>query len=148
MRTRISSPIPGVPPRPSIEHRERLVEIERRVEWLEVQVELHHRDRDVGLDPDDQGLRPAQPGRDGDGAERACHEGVDDVQGADVDDEPADALPADPLGQLVAEGEDLAVAEVGLDRGDQEIALAKDRDGCLDAQSSASSGAPGEPLAR
>jgi hypothetical protein len=148
MGTRISSPIPGVPPRPSVEHRERLVEIERRVERLEVQVELHHRDRDVGLDPDDQGLCAAQPGGDGDGAERACDEGVDDVEGADVDDEPAYALPADPLGQLVAEGEDLAVAEVGLDRGDQEIALTKDRDRCLDAQSSASSSAPGEPLAR
>jgi hypothetical protein len=81
-----------------VEHRERLVEIERRVERLEVQVELHHRDRHVGLDADDQGLGAAQPGGDGDRAERACDEGVDDVQGADVDDEPACALAADPLG--------------------------------------------------
>src|SRR5919202_5076914 len=148
MGTRISSPIPGVPPRPSVEHRERLVEIEHRVERLEVQVELHHRDRDVGLDPDDHGLRPAEPGGDGDRPKRACDEGVDDVPGADVDDEPAYALPADPLGQLVAEGEDLAVAEVGLDRGDQVIALTKDRDRRLTAQASASSSPSGEPLAR
>lgn len=118
------------------------------MERLEVQVELHHRDRDVGLDPDDHGLRAAEPGGDGDRAERACDEGVDDVQGSDVDDEPACALAADPLGQLVAEGEDLAVAEVGLDRGDQVVALAKDRDRRLDAQTSASSSAPGKSLAR
>jgi hypothetical protein len=131
-----------------VEHRERLVEIERGVERLEVQVELHHGDRHVGLDPDDQGLGAAQPCGDGDRAERAGDEGVDDVEGADVDDEPAHALLADPLGQLVAEAEDLAVAEVGLDRGDQEIALAKDRDRRLNAQSSASSSGPAEPLAR
>jgi hypothetical protein len=148
MGTRISSPIPAVPPRPSIEHRERLVEIEGRVERLEVQVELHHRDRDVGLDADDHGLRAAQPGGDGDRAERARDEGVDDVQGADVDDEPTRAVAADPLGQLVAEGEDLAVAEVGLDRGDQEIALTKDRDGRLRAQASASSSPPAGSVAR
>jgi hypothetical protein len=148
MGTRISSPIPGVPSRPSVEHRERLVEVERRVERLEVQVELHHRDRDVGLDPDDHGLRAAEPCCHGDRAERACDEGVDDVQGADVDDEPACALAADSPGELVAKGEDLAVAEVGLDRGDQEIALAKDRDRRSSAQASASSSASREPVAR
>jgi hypothetical protein len=148
METRISSLIPAVPPRPSVEHRKRLVEVERRVERLEVQVELHHRDRDVGLDPDDHGLCAAQPGGDGDRPERACDEGVDDVEGADVDDQPACALAADPLRQLVTEGEDLAVAEVRLDRGDQVIALAEDRDRRLGAQASASSSAPGEALAR
>jgi hypothetical protein len=148
MGTRISSPIPAVPPRPLVEDRECLVEVERRVERLEVQVELHHRDRHVGLDADDHGRCAAEPRGDCDRAERAGDEGVDDVQGADVDDEPACALAADPLGQLVAERENLAVAEVGLDRGDQEIALAKDRDGSLDAQASTSSGSPNEPLAR
>src|ERR671930_1407571 len=142
--TRISSPILGIPPRPSVEHRERLVEIERRVKRLEVQVELHHRDRDVGLDPDDHGLCAAQPRGDGDRAERTCDEGIDDVQGPHVDDEPAYALPADPLGQLVAEGEDLAVTEVRLDRSDQVVALAKDRDRGLSAQASASSSASRE----
>src|ERR1041385_9042183 len=79
--TRTSSPILGGPPRPSVEHREGLVEIERGVERLEVQVELHHRDRNVGLDADDQGLCAAQPCAYGDRPERACDEGVDDVQG-------------------------------------------------------------------
>ena len=148
MATQISSPILGVPPRPSVEPRERFVEIERRSERLEVQVELHHRDRHVGLDPDDHGLCAAQPGGDGDRPERTRDEGVDDVQGADVDDEPACALVADPLGQLVAEGKDLAVAEVGLDRSDQVVALTKDRDRRLSAQSSASSSPSAEPLAR
>ena len=148
MGTRISSPILGGPPHPSVEHGERLVEIQRRVERLEVEVELHHRDRDVGLDPDDHGLCTAQPGGYGDRAERACDEGIDDVQCRDVDDEPACALAADPLGQLVAEGEDLAVAEVGLNRGDQVVALAKDRDRRVNAQASAPSSDPGDPLAR
>jgi hypothetical protein len=148
MGTRTSSPILGIPPRPSVEHRERLVEVERRVERLEVQVELHHRDRHVGLDSDDQCLCAAEPGGNCDRAERAGDEGVDDVQRPDVDDEPACALPADPLGQLVAEGEDLAVAQVRLDRGDQVIALAKDRDRRLRAQASASSNARRGPLAR
>src|ERR671936_416614 len=40
--TRISSPILGVPLHSPIEHRERLVEVERGMERLEVQVELHH----------------------------------------------------------------------------------------------------------
>ena len=112
------------------------------MERLEVQVELDHRDRHVGLDPHDDRLCAAEPGGDGDRAERACDEGVDDVQRPDVDDEPTCTLPANPLGQLVAEGEDLAVAEVGLDRGDQVVTLAKDRDGRLGAQASASSSAP------
>jgi hypothetical protein len=148
MGTRISSPILAVPPRLSVQHREGLVEIERRVERLEVQVELHHRDRHVGLDPDDQRLGAAEPGGDGDRAERACDEGVDDVQRPDVDDEPARAVATDPLGQLVAEGEDLAVAEVRLDRGDQVVALAKDGGGRFDAQASASPKAPRGPPAR
>jgi hypothetical protein len=144
----MSSLILGGPPHPSVEHAERLVEVERRMERLEVQVELHHRDRNVRLDPDDHGLCAPQPGGDGDRAERARDEGIDDVQCSDVDDEPACALVADPLRQLVAEGEDLAVAEVGLDRGDQVIALTKDRDRRLSAQASASSRALGDPLAR
>src|SRR5919202_2950077 len=148
MGTRISSPILGVPPHLSVEPRERLVEIERRVERLEVQLELHHRDRDVGLDPDDHGLRAAEPGGDRDRAERAGDEGVDDVQCPDVDDEPARTLAADPLGQLVAEGEDLAVAEAKLQRSDQIVALAKDRDRGLNAQASASSSEPAGSLAR
>ena len=118
------------------------------MERLEVQLELHHRDRDVGLDPDDHRLRAAQPGGDRDRAQRASDEGVDDVQGPDVDDQPAGALAADPLGQVVAEGEDLAVAEVRLDRGDQIVALAKDRDRGLNAQASTSSSEPAGSLAR
>jgi hypothetical protein len=118
------------------------------MERLEVQIELHHRDRNVRLDADDDGPRAAEPGGDGDRAERAGDERVDDVQGADVDDQPARAVPADPLGELVPEADDLAVAEVGLDRGDQVVALPKDRDRRFGAQASASSDAPDGPLAR
>ena len=38
--------------------------------------------RDIGLDPDDDGLGAAQPGDLRDGAEGVAGEGVDDVQGA------------------------------------------------------------------
>ena len=46
-----------------IEHGERLVKIEGRAERSEVEVEMGHLDRDVGLDPDDDGLGAAQTGR-------------------------------------------------------------------------------------
>src|SRR5919108_1240646 len=148
MGIRTSSSILGVPPGPSAEHRERLVEIQCRVERLEVQIELHHRDGDVGLDPDDDGLGSTKPSGDRDRAQRACDERIDDVQRADVDDQPPRALPADALGEVVPQREDLAVAQVGLDRGDQILALTKDRDRCFCVQASASLDAPRASLAR
>src|ERR671932_2235453 len=92
MRTRTSSPaIPAVPLCELVEHCDRLVEVEGSAKRLEVEVEVHHCDRDVGLDADDHGFGPPQPGGDRDRAERARDERVDDVHRADVDDDPTRA---------------------------------------------------------
>src|SRR5215218_4516780 len=53
MRTRTSSAILGAPLVQAIEHRQRLVEVERYAQRLEVQSELNHRERDVRRDADD-----------------------------------------------------------------------------------------------
>ena len=68
----------------------------------EVQAELHHRDRHVGLDPDDHGLRAAQPRRQDDRAQRPRDKGVDDVERGYIDDDPASAAPAHELRKLFA----------------------------------------------
>src|SRR5919201_4639894 len=146
--TRISSSILGVPLSPSVEHPERFVEIERRVERLEVEVELHHRDRDVRLDPDDDCPGAAQSRGHRDRAERPRHERVDDVQGSNVDDEAASAVPSDAVGEIVSESEDLAVAEVGLNRGDQVVALSKYRDQHFGLRSGFGLVRHGRPVAR
>src|ERR671915_514697 len=46
------------------EQSERFVEVERGLERLQVEVELHHGDRDVGLDADDDRGGAAKSGRD------------------------------------------------------------------------------------
>src|SRR3954471_11918115 len=43
------------------EQRQPLLEVEGGLDVLELHPELHHRERDLGLDADDHGLRPAQP---------------------------------------------------------------------------------------
>src|SRR5215217_1767100 len=49
-----------------LEEGQPLFEIERRVDVLEVHAQLHHRERDLGLDPDDHGLGAAQARHVGD----------------------------------------------------------------------------------
>src|SRR4051812_25541663 len=44
-----------------LQQREPLLEVERGRHVLEAHAELHHRERHLGLDPDDDGLRSAQP---------------------------------------------------------------------------------------
>src|SRR6266851_10511846 len=39
-----------------------LLKVERRGDIVQCQAQLHHGERDVGLDPDDHGLGAAQPG--------------------------------------------------------------------------------------
>src|ERR671934_1178557 len=86
--TRISFAI-VVPSARPVEKRERLVEVEGRMEGFEVEIELRHGDRDVRLDSDDERLCASKPGGDGDGAEGASAEGVDDINPWAVDDDPA-----------------------------------------------------------
>src|SRR5919204_838262 len=56
--TRISVSIAA--PRPVVEQGKPFFEVESGAEWLEVHVELHHRDRDVRADADDHRLGAAQ----------------------------------------------------------------------------------------
>src|SRR5918998_342066 len=51
METTASSLILSIPLKPSLEKRERLVEVEGRMDRPQIQVELHHRDRYIRLDP-------------------------------------------------------------------------------------------------
>ena len=62
----------------------------------------HHRERDVRLDADDDGHGPAQPGHLGDVAQRAGAEGVQHVEGGDVDDHAAGPVLADLLDEVLA----------------------------------------------
>src|SRR5829696_4867111 len=51
-----------------VEQGECFLEIERGLERRQVELELHHRDGDVGLDPDDHGVRATQLRGQGDRA--------------------------------------------------------------------------------
>src|SRR4051812_47871511 len=72
-----------------LQERQPLFEVERGLHVLELHAELHHRERDLGLDPDDHGLRAAQARHVGDAAQRARDERVHDVERGDVDDDAA-----------------------------------------------------------
>ena len=91
------------PPGHAIEQLLRRVEVERHPQRLQVQAELHHRDRDVGLNAHDDGVGAAQPSGEDDRAQRARDERVDHVERGDVDHDPARAMSSHQLGELVAQ---------------------------------------------
>src|SRR3954447_3135668 len=103
MATRTSSSIHYVPLSQAIEERDRLVEVERHAQRLQVETELHHCDRHIGLDADDDRRGAAQARGEDDRAPGSGHEGVDHVERRDVDHDPAGAMPPDHLGELMAE---------------------------------------------
>src|ERR687897_3310702 len=86
-----------------LEQREPLLEVQGGLDVLEVHPELHHRERDLRLDPYDHGLGAAQPGHHRDAAQRARHEGVHDVERRDVDDDPARAVAGHLAHHVVAQ---------------------------------------------
>jgi hypothetical protein len=55
---------------------------------------------------------------------------VQDVEGRDVDDDPAGLAPTDLLDQVLLEADQLGVIEDRVDRGDEVGALTHDRDQC------------------
>src|SRR5205085_11580822 len=65
---------------PPIEVCDSVFEIERRLDPVEGEAELDHRDRDVGLDPDHDGLRATQPRCRRDVADRTRRERVEDIE--------------------------------------------------------------------
>src|SRR3954462_905077 len=62
-----------------LQERQAFLEVQRGVDVLEVQAELHHRERHLGLDADDHRLGPAQPRHAGDPAHRPRHERANHV---------------------------------------------------------------------
>jgi len=89
-------------PGPADPNRRALLEVERRRDALERQAELHHRERDLGLDADDHCFGPAQPRHVRDVAQRADGEGIHDVERRHVDDHTAGAILSDALDQGLA----------------------------------------------
>lgn len=89
---------------------------------------MHHRERDVGLDADYDGLRPAQLDGVGDGAQGACGERIHHIKRGNVHDNPAGAKLANAINEVVLQLQQLGVGERGLDGSDQVIALFEDRD--------------------
>src|SRR5512139_923384 len=83
--------IPGA--RVSVEERESLLEIQGGGDPLEHQPELDHRERDLGLDADDDGVGAAEPCHVREVAQGADGEGVHDVERRDVHDQPLGAEP-------------------------------------------------------
>src|ERR687897_2844006 len=63
-----------------LEQRETLLEVQCGLHVLEVHAELHHGERDLGLDADDHGHRAPQARHQRDAAQGAGYEGVHDVQ--------------------------------------------------------------------
>src|SRR5215203_766824 len=92
METRTSSSILCVPPGQAIEQRYRRIQVECNAERLQVQMELHDRDRHIRLDADDDGLGAAQLRREDDASHGSGHEGVDDLERGNVDHYPARAI--------------------------------------------------------
>jgi hypothetical protein len=88
-----------------------------------------HRERDSGLYSNNHGFSAAQFRGMDDRTERARGERVDDIHGPDVDDHAPSAMLSDEVQQALLELQHLAVAERGLNRGDQVLALLKDRYG-------------------
>src|SRR5881394_984739 len=72
----------------TIQEGQPLFQVQHGRDAFERQTELHHRERDVGLDADDDGLGAAQAGHVRDVAQCAHGEGIHDVERGDVDDDP------------------------------------------------------------
>src|SRR6476469_10025758 len=92
-----------------LQQRQPLLEIEGGLDVLELHPELHHRERDLGLDADDHGLRAAQARHVRDPAQRARDEGIHDVERGDVDDDPPRAVAGDLGHDVLAQLQDVGV---------------------------------------
>src|SRR5829696_246520 len=57
-----------------LQERQPFLEVERGLDVLELHAELDHRERHLGLDPDDHGLRPAKASHVRDAAQRPRYE--------------------------------------------------------------------------
>src|SRR3989475_4816707 len=95
----------------AVEEVEPFLEIESGGDPFQREPQLHHREGDLGLDPDDHRLRAAQARHVRDIAERAHREGVHDVERRDVHDDAARAESAHPLDQRLPQLREVRVRE-------------------------------------
>src|SRR6185503_19210939 len=103
-------------------------EIQRGWNAIQRQTELHHGDRHFRLNADDNSLGAAQPRGIRDGGKHPRGERIHHVKYGYVDDDAERLEAADLLGDVVAQLHQIAVAQVGLDTGDQHVTLLEDRD--------------------
>jgi hypothetical protein len=115
MATRTSSGIRQPLLHEAVEEADCLIQVECGPKLLEVEPEVDHGDRYIRLDADDHGLGSAHERCVGNGPQCPSDEGIDDIKGADVNDQTASTQVADASRKVVAQGHDFAVAEIRLD---------------------------------
>src|SRR6266853_1458312 len=111
-----------------VEKQQAFLEIQRGGHALEREAELDHGERHLGLNPDDHGLRPAQPRHVGDVPERTYGERIHHVERRDVDDHAPGPEAPDALDQRLTQLGEIRVRERRLDGRNQVMALLQDRD--------------------
>src|SRR5436190_19930850 len=102
MGTRVSGTA-AVPLQAGAQDGKAFLEIQRRDDTVQIQSELHHRDRDFRLNPDDDRLRAAQPGGMSDAADGARGERIEHVERRQIDDHAPTSKPSDALGEVFSE---------------------------------------------
>src|SRR5919197_6520589 len=112
---------------PLVQQGQSFFQVERGLHILQGETELHHGERHLRLDADDDRLRPAQPRHVSDVPQGPHGERVHDVERGDVDDHPARAVPPHLGHQAIAEAFQIAVGQRRLDGRDEIRALLEDR---------------------
>src|SRR6185312_14402428 len=107
---------------------EALVDIECGAHAAELEPELDQGDGHRRPHADDHGRRIEHAAHGGDVVEHAADEGIDDLQGRDVDHDAAGARRDDAVGEILLQLHRQAVVHVDLDRDQQAIADLEDRD--------------------
>src|SRR6267378_4649834 len=102
-----------------VEEEEAFLEIQGGGHTFEREAELHHREGDLGLNPDDHRFRTAQPRHVRDVPQRTDGERVHYVERGNVDDHAPGPEPPDALDQRLAQLREVGVRERRLDGRDQ-----------------------------
>src|SRR5918994_5488125 len=87
----------------ALEQGEALLQVQRRLDVLELHAQLHHREGDLGLDAHDHRLGAPEARHHRDAAQGARDERVHHVERRDVHDDPARAMARDLAHHVVAE---------------------------------------------
>src|SRR6266540_3130944 len=111
----------------TIEEGETFFEVQHGRDAFQGQAELHHGERDVGLDAHDHGFGAPQPGHVRDVAQRAHGERVHHVERRDVDDDAAAARPPHLGDQRFTKMRKIGVGEGRLNGSDEKLPLPQNR---------------------